>query len=187
VFVGRLADIASAMVHRDYRRDNRSIDRAQQLFGRLPDIELRKHEQGGAPANWIRAWLAPIRFQGRSIYLVQAGRPVSGRFEPRNANDIVLDENVDEARNLLIQDMMYSGGLEKIGFVTGVGQTPVTRPRHTFGDAHYFTDGLRAVLFFATRPLSLNDVEFLHWVPYLEPSEPGEGPGQGDARNQPGG
>jgi hypothetical protein len=187
VFVGRLADIASAMVRRDYRRDNRAIDRTQQLFGRLPDIELRKHEQGGAPANWIRAWLAPIRFQGRSIYLVQAGRPVGGRFERRDANDIVLDENVDEARNLLIQDMMYSGGLEKIGFVTGVGQAPVTRPRHTFSDAHYFTDGLRAVLFFATRPLTLKDVEFLHWVPYLEPSEPGEGPAQGDARNRPGG
>jgi hypothetical protein len=187
VFVGQFADIASAMVRRDYRRDNREIDRAQQLFGRLPDIELRKHEQGGAPANWIRAWLAPIRFQGRSIYLVQAGRPIRGRFESRNANDIVLDENVDEARNLLIQDMMYSGGLEKIGFVTGVGQAPVTQPRHTFDDAHYFTDGLRAVLFFATRPLSLKDVEFLHWVPYLEPSEPGEGQGQGDARNQPGG
>jgi hypothetical protein len=46
---------------------------------------------------------------------VQAGRPVGGRFELRNANDIVLDENVDEARNLLIQDMMYSGSLEKIG------------------------------------------------------------------------
>jgi hypothetical protein len=187
VFVGQLADIASAVVRRDYRRDNREVDRAQQLFGRLPDIELRKHEQGGAPANWIRAWLAPMRFQGRSIYLVQAGRPIGGRFESRNANDIVLDENVDEARNLLIQDMMYSGGLEKIGFVTGVGRAPVTQPRHTFDDAHYFTDGLRAVLFFATRPLSLKDVEFLHWVPYLEPSEPGEGQGQGDGRNQPGG
>jgi hypothetical protein len=27
---------------------------------------------------------------------------------------------------------------------------------------------LRAVLFFATRPLSLSDVEFLDWVPYLD-------------------
>ena len=187
VFVGQLADIASAMVRRDYRRDNRAIDTAQQLFGRLPDVVLWKHEQGGAPANWMRAWLAPIRFQGSSVYLVQAGRPVGGRFGPRNANDIVLDDNVDEARNLLIQDMMYSGSLEKIGFVTGVGQAPDTQPRRTFGGARYYTDGLRAVLFFATRPLSLKDVEFLHWVPYLEPSEPGEGPGQANARNEPGG
>jgi hypothetical protein len=62
VFVGQLADIASAMVRRDYRRDNRAINGAQELFGRLPDIELRKPNRGGAPANWIRAWLAPIRF-----------------------------------------------------------------------------------------------------------------------------
>ena len=66
-------------------------------------------------------WLAPIRFEGGSVYLVQAGRPVGGRFAPRGATGIALHDDVDEARNLLIQDMMYSGGLEKLGFVTGVG------------------------------------------------------------------
>ena len=73
---------------------------AQQVFGRPPDVVLRKQAQAGAPSNWIRAWLAPIRFQGRSVYLVQAGRPVGGRFARRSASDIVLDDDVDEARNL---------------------------------------------------------------------------------------
>ena len=45
--------------------------------------------------------------------------------------DIVLHEDVDEARNLLIQDMMYSGGLDKLGFVTGVGPASPTQPRTT--------------------------------------------------------
>jgi len=31
------------------------------------------------------------------------------------------------------------------------------------------SDGLRAVLFFATRPLSLADVEILEWVPLVKP------------------
>jgi hypothetical protein len=127
---------------------------------------LRKQAQAGAPSTWMRGWLAPIRFEGRSVYLVQVGRPVGGRFAPRTG--IVLHGDVDEARNLLIQDMMDSAGLEKLGFATGVGEAPEARPRSTLGGARYHTDGLRAVLFLATRPLSLADVELLPWVPYLE-------------------
>lgn len=171
VFVGRLADIGSAMVRRDYRPDIRASDMAQRLLGRPPDVVLRKQAQAGAPSNWMRAWLAPMRYHGQPVYLVQAGRPVGGRFAPPGANDIVLNKDVDEARNLLIQDMMYSNGLEKLGFVTGVGEAPDTQPRSALGSARYYTDGLRAVIFFATRPLSLKDVEFLHWAPYLERGE----------------
>ena len=144
------------------------MDASQQVFGRGPDVVLRKQAQAGAPSTWMRLWLAPIRFEGRAVFLVQVGRPVGGRFVPRDAKDIVLHEDVDEARNLLIQDMMYSGGLDKLGFATGVGPASPTQPRTTLGGARYHTDGLRAVLFLATRPLSLSDVEFLDWAPYLE-------------------
>ena len=84
---------------------------------------------------------------------------------------MVVHEDVDEARNLLIQDMMYSGGLEKLGFVTGVGAAAEALPRTALNGARYYTDGLRAVLFFGTRPLSLSDVEMLDWVPFLEGRE----------------
>ena len=168
VFVGALPDIAAALVRRNYRRDAQAMDASQQVFGRGPDVVLRKQAQAGAPSTWIRLWLAPIRFEGRPVFLGQVGRPVGGRFVPRGAKDIVLHEDVDEARNLLIQDMMYSGGLEKLGFTTGVGAASPTQPRTTLGGARYYTDGLRATLFFATRPLSLADVEFLDWAPYLE-------------------
>ena len=180
VFVGELADIRGAMARRDYRRDTRADDMTQQVFGRPPDAVLRKQAQAGAPFNWLRAWLAPIRFEGRSIYLVQAGRPVGGRFGRRNGNDIVLDDDVDEVRNLTIQDMMYSGSLERLGFVTGVGKTSETQPRSALDGARYYTDGLRAVLFFTKRPLSLKDVEFLHWEPYLEGREDCASEGSGN-------
>jgi len=42
---------------------------------------------------------------------------------------------------------MYSGGLEKLGFVSGVGAAAEARPRTTLNGARYYTDGLRAVLF----------------------------------------
>ena len=167
VFVGELRDIAAALVRRSYRRDARAQDASQRVFGRAPDAVLRKQAQAGAPATWMRAWLAPIRFEGRAVYLVQVGRPVGGRFAPRDATSSVLHEDVDEARNLLIQDMMYSGGLDKLGFATGVGPASPTAPRTTVDGARYHTDGLRAVLFLATRPLSLADVELLDWAPYF--------------------
>ena len=164
VFVGELADIGAALVRRSYRRDTQSGDASQQVFGRGPDAVLRKVAQAGAPSTWIRVWLAPIRFEGRPVFLVQVGRPVGGRFVPRGAADSVLHEDLDEARNLLVQDLMYSGGLDKLGFATGVGAASPTQPRVTPGGARFYTDGLRAILFFAIRPLSLSDVEFLDWA-----------------------
>jgi hypothetical protein len=173
VFVGEIADIRGAMARRDYRRDTRADDMAQQVSGRPPDAVLRKQAQAGAPSNWIRAWLAPISFKGRSIYVVQAGRPVGGRFARPDASDVVLDDDVDEARNLITQDMTYSGSLERLGFVTGVGKTSETKPDNALHGGRYYTDGRRAVLFFSKRPLSLKDVEFLHWEPSLRGHEAG--------------
>ena len=136
-----------------------SPTRAQRVFGREPDIVGRKQAQTGAPATWIRLWATPMQFDGKPVFVAQVGRPVGGRFASGDsAASIVLHDDVDEARNFLVQDMMYSGGLEKLGFVTGVGEAAEASPRSAFDGARYHTDGLRAVLFFATRPLSLSDV-----------------------------
>ncbi|KXB29508.1 hypothetical protein AT959_16310 [Dechloromonas denitrificans] len=165
VMIGELADIGAALVRRGFRRDTMELDNAQRLFGRPPDIVVRKAGQGGVPANWLRLWLVPLRYQGQAIFLVQAGRPVGGRFAVAEGKDLILHPDVDEARNLLIQDLLYSGGLAKLGFVGGVGAATVARPRDSLAGTKYYTDGLRAVMFFATRPLALSDVQILDWIP----------------------
>jgi hypothetical protein len=173
VMIGTFADIAAALTRRGFRRDAQALDRAQRLFGRPPDAVVRKSGQGGVPAHWMRVWIAPLRYQGQSVFLVQAGRPVGGRFAVAEGKDLVLHPDVDEARNLLIQDLLYSGGLAQLGFVAGVGLATVDQPRHSLAGTTYHTDGLRAVMFFATRPLALSDVRLLDWVPYLERREIG--------------
>ena len=150
VVVGELEDIAAALVRRNYLRDTRTVDMGQEVLGRSPDIVLRKQTHARSSAAWIRAWRTPLSFDGRPVYVAQAGRPVGGRFAAPDAG-LRTHADVDEARNLLVQDMMYSGGLDKLGFAHGSG---------TSGRG----DGLRSVLFFATRPLSLSDVEILDWV-----------------------
>ncbi|MBN3756511.1 hypothetical protein G3N95_26490 [Paraburkholderia sp. Tr-20389] len=169
VFVGTLDNIGAAFVRRGYHGNKRDFDLAQRLYGRGPDVVLRKQAPKRAPATWIRVWLTPIQFRKEPVYVAQIGRPVGGRFVSNSGASLTLQADVDEARNLLIQDMMYSGGLERLGFVYGVGPAPPSHPRTTLDSASYHTDGLRIVLFVATRPLKLSDVEFLDWVPYLRP------------------
>jgi hypothetical protein len=81
---------------------------------------------------------------------------------------------VDEVRNDLIHDFMYSGGLERLAFVRGVGEVSVDRPRTLPNGSHYYTDGRRVVLFLGTRPRTFADVEILLWEPILpeRPAQP---------------
>lgn len=158
VLIGAMADIGAATVRRNYRRDLRQADRDQRVFAREADIVGRKQAQTGSSATWIRVWATPMLFDGKPVYVAQVGRPVGGRFASGEARSTVLHDDVDEARNFMVQDMIYSGGVEKLGFITGAGEA----------GAHYHTDGLRAVLFFGTRPLSLSDVEVLDWAPFQE-------------------
>ena len=171
VIVGTMADVAAAFVRRGYRRDEREYDNTQRLFGRSPDFVARKTGQGGGAANWVRVWVAPLRYRGQEVLVGQVGRPVGGRFAASEGIAPRLHPKVDEARDLLIQDLLYSEGLGSLAFATGVGQVSPEQPRGSTGAVHYYTDGLRAVLFFVTRPLDLSDVEILDWVPYLRRRE----------------
>ena len=168
VLVGQFVDVAPAVVRRGFRSNAKDFDNNQRLFGRPPDVVLRKSSPGGAPANWLRVWLAPIRYRGQPVFLAQTGRPIGGRFAVARGNDLALHPDVDEARNLLIQDLMYSDGLAQLGFVTGVGSAPVAHPRNSLSGTTYYTDGLRAVMFLTARPRTLSDIQILDWVPYLK-------------------
>lgn len=168
ILIGDLADIATALVRRGFRLDALDFDKKQHLYGRPPDIVARKKGQAGVPTNWVRMWVAPLRYQGQTVFVVQAGRRQGWRMEKVVEDDLILNPKVDEVRNLLIQDMAYSSGLRKIAFIDGVGATEPGESRSSLGDTSYQTDGLRAVLFFVTRPQSLSNIEFLDWHPALK-------------------
>jgi len=171
ILVGELDHIAAALIHRGFNFDMLDFDKAQRLFSRQPDIVARKTGSKGMPANWLRIWVAPLRFRGQAVFLAQAGRPLGWRLEEIKEKDMVLDPNIDEIRNLLIQDLLYSGGLEKLAFIPGVGAALPGELRSSLSGARYHTDGLRSVLFLANRPLSLSDLEILDWYPALKLQE----------------
>lgn len=170
VFVGSIEDIGAASSRRDFRRDLRQADQALRLFDRAPDFVARKHAPG-ASAIWIRAWLAPVTYRGKPIFVARVARPAGGRFADSDMLDLPLYGGIDEARDRLIQDAMYSGGLQAVGFLTSTGSIPRSHPAKTGDGSSYFTDGHRAVLFFETRPLAISDVQFLDWVPLVQQAE----------------
>jgi len=170
VLVGSLDDVAAAATRRGYRRALESSGLSQRLFGRPPDLFVRKTSQAGAPANRLRIWRAPISYRGQPVLVAQAGRPIGGRFVEGGGDRPRLHPDVDEVRNQLIQDLMYSGGLEQLAFARGVGAVPVARPLALADGASYYTDGQRAVLFLGSRPLAFSDVQLLDWEPVLPES-----------------
>ena len=74
-----------------------------------------------------------------------------------------MEPNVDEARTYIIQDLWYSQGLLKYGYVKGVGAASMSEPRENLTGATYFTDGYRVVLWVSSEPISFSEVEFVEW------------------------
>ncbi len=165
VLIGNPDDIAAALSRRGYRRDASAADPSQQVFGRPVELTVRKRVRAGASQAWLRMWRAPLSYRGDTVIVAQAGRPIGGRFVEEGAAESLPHEDVDEVRNELIQDLMYSGGLEKLAFVSGVGAAPSDQPRTLPGGGAYFTDGRRAALFLSARPRTLAEVEVLRWEP----------------------
>ena len=163
VAIGRLEEVTSAFIRRGYRvtpADTRI------LFGRPQDFAASKRDLWGAAQPHIyRAWMTTIRFRGNPVWVAQVSSPLGGRFAraPEDGASPPIDPDVDEARNDLVQDLIYSQFLARIGFVQGVGQVKESAPRTIPGAGGYHTDGLRGVLFFEKRPFHLSEIGFLEW------------------------
>jgi hypothetical protein len=163
VLIGELNETAAAIRRRNYRI---SLTAARQVFGRPQDISISKLERWvAAQPHILRAWLTNIRFRGQPVWVGQVSTPLGGRFAGETDGNAVLpiDPDVDEARNDIVQDMIYSQSLMKLGFVKGVGRVTDLTPRKTSSGGTYHTDGLRAVLFFERKPIAISQLQFLGW------------------------
>jgi len=163
VIIGKIQDISPAFARRNYRYTPVS---PRYVFQRPQDISVSKRDRWvAAQPHVLRAWLTKIRYRNKPVWIGQVSTPLGGRFAHATAegNDAYIEPFVDEARNDLIQDIIYSQSLVKLGFVKGVGRVMASTPRKISGGATYHTDGLRAVLMFERRPVSLSEIEFLGW------------------------
>jgi hypothetical protein len=133
------------------------------VFGRPQDTAFQKARGSIHERNHLRLWLSPMRFRGEPVWIGQISRDIGVRFTRKTITTHKIDPDVDEARVFLIQDFWYSGGLEKFGYVKGVGEASITEPRGNLTGDPYFTDGLRAVLWLSSDPVPFSDVESAEW------------------------
>jgi hypothetical protein len=70
---------------------------------------------------------------------------------------------VDDARNDIVQDLLYSQSVARLGFVKGVGHVAVATPQTAPDGSGYHTDGLRAVMVFRSEAISLSEIDFFEW------------------------
>ena len=94
------------------------------------------------------------------------GRPeknLEGVLEAAEAFFVEQLKKSDEARDYLVQDLLRSQFVARLGWVQGVGATPPWRPRVMADGTGFFTDGLRAVMILSTEALGLDEIEFLRW------------------------
>lgn len=133
------------------------------VFERSQDMALQKARETIHERNHLRLWLAPVTYEGKGVWIGQISRDIGIRFTKKTIVTHKIDPDVDETRSYLIQDLWYSQALEKFAYVKGVDAAPMSAPRANLTGDPYFTDGLRAVLWVSSKPITLEDVEFVEW------------------------
>jgi len=135
------------------------------LYGRPQDFALQKARDNIHQRNHLRLWLSPMRYHGKLVWVGQISRDIGTRFTIHSAYLMThkIDPDVDEARTALLEDMVYSQSLVKLGLVKGVGAATKDAPRHNLTEDPYYTDGFRGVLIFDVKPSAITDIRFLSW------------------------
>jgi hypothetical protein len=154
--------IASSVFGIRYRYSPMS---ALYFYGRPQDVGLQKARQTVDERNHLRLWLSPMRYQGMPVYVGQISRDIGVKLTTKSPTLTTheIDPDIDEARDYLIQDLLESQKVAKLGFVEGVGQAEMENPRYNLTDSPYWTDGWRVVFVFSEEQTALDELEFFDW------------------------
>ena len=139
------------------------------LFGRKQDFALQKARGTIHQRNHLRMWLTPNRFQGKEVWVGSISRDIGVHFTAKWGHFVThkIDKDIDEVRNSFGEDMLFSQGLQRIGWAKGMPAVSSEKPHLNLGGDPYFTDGLLHVLVFQRRSVSMMEVEFFEWEKYF--------------------
>ena len=135
-------------------------------YGRSQDIGFEKTRATINDRNHLRLWLSPVRYNGRPVWIGAITRDIGIFFVPKVWPPLLthkIDSYVDDVREYLLQDLVLSGRIAKLGFVKGTGVSRLPDPRQNLTGDVMFTDGLRAVFLITTKPTPIKEVERWDW------------------------
>jgi len=203
VFIGDPDDISSAIVRRKWditeaatKKFNLDLSQAFSpasyrtspmaslyTLGRRQDVSLQKSRHTSdaefRQRNTLRLWLTPLRYKGKTVWAGAVSRDIGSDLRIRKywfaAQEI--DPDIDETRDYLVEDLVLSQSVHKLGFVRGVGEATPENPHYNLNKLPWWSDGFRAVFVFGDAQINLSGVEYFDWedVDIVYDSEPGEG------------
>jgi hypothetical protein len=135
------------------------------FYKRHQDIGLQKARSTIHERNHLRLWLSPMKYRGKDIWIGAVSRDIGSYFTWRTwwGTAHAIDPDIDEAREYLMQDLVFSQAVSKVGYVDGVGIATQDNPHRNFMNQPYWTDGKRVVFLFGSEPTSLAEIEFFSW------------------------
>jgi len=142
------------------RSDTASTANQAFLFARRADAVFRRTRANTGERNELRLWMAPMQLGDEMVWVGDVIQLIVDKDGPT-----VVDPDIDDARNFLLQDLWYSQGLAKFGWLVGGPPAPIGAPRTDVMGFDYFTDGYRVVLWPTGTPVSLLETEFVDWDP----------------------
>ena len=135
------------------------------LFGRSQDISFQKPRPTIRQRNHLRLWMTNLRYEEKPVWVGTISRDIGLRPTMHAAFFIThkIDSDIDEARDYVLQDMMYSESIGLFGFVKGVGAAPYDDPHYNLTGDTWYTDGMRAVVIVAKYPTPILKTKNLNW------------------------
>ena len=114
--------------------------------------------------------LAPFTVEHQPVWIGQISRDIGVKLTTKSwyLTTHRISPYVDEERNYLLQDLLLTGLVDRVGFVAGVGASTPARPRQNLTDDPYYTDGLRLVVFLGAVPHVPHATDWLGWEPLSE-------------------
>jgi hypothetical protein len=135
------------------------------LFGRPQDLAFQRARAKLSQRNHMRLWLAPYTVEGRPVWVGQVSRDVGIKLTRQSPTltTHVIDPMVDEARQFLLESLLFRFRFQYFGFVRASEPSFRERPRTNLTGDPYITDGMRLVVFIAPEPVKAGDVRNLGW------------------------
>ena len=138
------------------------------LFGRPQDIALQKARGTVNQRPHMRLWLAPVTLRGQPVWVGQISRDIGVRLTAKTLTTHKIDAEVDETRWYLLQDLFFSDGLSRFGFVGGVGPSRPDQARTNYTGDPYVTDGRRAIFWLIPAAEERNKRVVARWIPFRQ-------------------
>ncbi len=133
------------------------------VFDRPQDVAFQKARENIHERNHLRLWMSRATYEGVPVFMGQISRDIGVRFTSKTITTHKIDPDVDETREYLLENLVYSQALEKFAYVGGVGEVSFDNPKGNLTGDPWFSDGYRLVLWVTSEPVAVDDLKFVEW------------------------